>query len=296
MTATLEQLQEIRSSAGAAPYGVWRRFRAQRPAMIGLVIVGMLAGIALAAPLLTWTGLLHDPNTLHFGSRNLTPSRSHLLGTDYLGRDLLARTFYGARISLSLGLVIQGIVVAIGGTIGTAAGYFGGKADTVLMRLTDAMFAFPDLLFVLVIASVVGAGYWNIVIAVGLVSWAHVSRLVRGEVLGITQQDYVAAAQVSGTRPLVLLKRHVVPNAAGPVIVSVTFGIPAAIFIEAFLSFVGVGLHPSTPSWGVMIHDGYAAVFGYPHEIVPPAVAIGVTVVAFNLIGEGLRSALDPAG
>lgn len=273
---------------------VWRRFRQHHLAVVGLIVIATVAVLSVVAPLLTRLGVIADPREVSFSNLNATPSSQHPFGTDYLGRDLLARTLYGARMSLSIGVVIQLVVVFVGGTIGLTAGYFGGKVDNLLMRLTDAMFAFPDLLFVLVIASVLGGGYWNIVIAVGAVNWAHLARLVRGEVLTINTKDYIAAATVSGTRSLQMLKRHVVPNAAGPVIVSVTFGIPAAIFIEAFLSFIGVGVHRSTPSWGVMIQDGYAAIFGYPHEIVPPAVAICMTVLSFNFIADGLREALDP--
>ena len=278
---------------GSLP-GVWRRFRRHRLAVLGLGLVTILAAVALAAPLLSRAGVLDDPYKVALDNRNAGTTFSHPLGTDYLGRDLLARLIYGARISLSLGLLIQVAVVAIGGAVGLAAGYVGGWVDNLLMRLADVTFALPDLLFVLVIVSVLGPGYWNIVIAVGLVNWAFLARLVRGQVLAIKEEDYVAAARTMGTRRTRMLGRHVIPNLLGPVIVTVTFGIPAAIFLEAFLSFLGVGLRPPVPSWGVMIREGYEAIFAYPQEVTFTAIFISVTVLSFNFIGDGLRDALDP--
>jgi len=280
-------------SGGSLP-GVWRRFRRHRLAVLGLGLVTILAAVALAAPLLSRAGVLDDPYKVALDNRNAGTTFSHPLGTDYLGRDLLARLIYGARISLSLGLLIQVAVVAIGGAVGLAAGYVGGWVDNLLMRLADVTFALPDLLFVLVIVSVLGPGYWNIVIAVGLVNWAFLARLVRGQVLAIKEEDYVAAARTMGTRRMRMLGRHVIPNLLGPVIVTVTFGIPAAIFLEAFLSFLGVGLRPPVPSWGVMIREGYEAIFAYPQEVTFTAIFISVTVLSFNFIGDGLRDALDP--
>jgi oligopeptide transport system permease protein len=280
-------------SAGSLP-GVWRRFRRHRLALLGLGSVTILVVVALAAPLLSRAGVLGDPYRVALDSRNAGTTLSHPLGTDYLGRDLLARLIYGARISLSLGLLIQVAVVAIGGAVGLAAGYVGGWVDNLLMRLADVTFALPDLLFVLVIVSVLGPGYWNIVIAVGLVNWAFLARLVRGQVLAIKEEDYVAAARTMGTRRMRMLGRHVIPNLLGPVIVTVTFGIPAVIFLEAFLSFLGVGLRPPVPSWGVMIREGYEAIFAYPQQVTFTAIFISVTVLSFNFIGDGLRDALDP--
>lgn len=272
----------------------WQRFRRHRLALVGLGIVVVLVVLAVAAPLLTRVGLLGDPYAIDAGALNLTPSGAHPLGTDRLGRDILTRTVYGARISLSIAVLIQVVILAIGGTVGLVAGLAGGRVDTLLMRATDVVFAFPDLLFVLVIAAVLGAGYWSIVVAVGLVNWAFLARLVRGEVLTITQQDYIAAARVSGTPSYKIITRHLVPNSMGPVIVNATFSIPGAIFTEAFLSFVGVGLRPPTASWGLMIDDGYQAIFAYPHQVLAPAVAISLATLAFNFLGDGLRDALDP--
>lgn len=282
-------------AAAARPWSdVWHRFRRHRMAMVGLVVVTAIAVLALVAPVLTRLGVLADPLKLDYSHVDAAPGGAHLLGTDGLGRDLLSRTVYGARISLSIGVLLQVFILAIGGTIGLVAGYMGGWVDNALMRLTDAMFAFPDLLFVLVIAAALGPGYWHIFVAVALVNWAFLARLVRGEVLFIKEREYIEAARASGTRGARIVVRHIVPNSLGPVIVTLTFGIPAAIFIEAFLSFVGVGLPPPTPSWGIMINEGYRAIFGYPYHVLVPAVALSLTTLSFHFIGDGLRDALDP--
>lgn len=278
--------------------GLWSdargRFRRDRLAMGGLAFVAVLAALALAAPLLAKLGVIADPYSLDTDSSNAGMSAEHPLGADYLGRDLLSRMLHGARISLSIALLLQTAILLVGGTIGLLAGYLGGRLDNVLMRVTDVTFAFPDLLFVLVIASVLGAGYWNIVLAVGAVNWVFLARLVRGEVRSIKPQDYVQAARAGGSSTRRILLRHVVPNSLGPVIVTLTFGIPSAIFIEAFLSFVGVGVQPPTPSWGIMIDEGYEAIFAFPHQILVPAVAMSVTMLAVNFVANGLRDALDP--
>ncbi|MDQ6948165.1 MAG: ABC transporter permease [Actinomycetota bacterium] len=272
----------------------WRRFRGHRLAVVGLVIVGVLVGLALAAPLLKRLGVIADPYALDTLHARAAPSRAHLLGTDGLGRDMLSRTIYGARVSLSVGVLVQLAALVVGGGIGVAAGYIGGRVDNLLMRFTDVMFSFPDLLFVLVIASVVGSGYWSIFIAIAAVNWVFLARLVRGEVLAVKELDYIAAARASGTRPGKVVLRHLVPNILGPVIVTMTFAIPSAIFIEAFLSFIGVGMQPPTPSWGVMVKEGYEAIFANTHQVLVPAVAISLTTLSFNFIGDGLRDALDP--
>lgn len=272
----------------------WRRFKRNRLAVVGLAIALTLAALAILAPLLTAMGILADPYQLDLGNGHAGLSAAHPLGTDLLGRDLLSRTIYGGRVSLSIGILVQVPAIVIGGTIGLVAGYAGGWVDNLLMRVTDAMFVFPDLLFVLVIASVLGPGYWNIFIALAAVNWVFMARLVRGEVLTIKEQDYIAAARASGSRPAKIALRHVVPNSLGPVIVTLAFGVPAAIFTEAFLSFIGVGMSPPTPSWGVMVNEGFDAIFAYTHQLLAPAVAVSLASISFNFIGDGLRDALDP--
>jgi len=260
----------------------------------GLVVAGLVAIIAVTAPLLSSLGVLADPYRLDVVHAHQGISAAHPLGTDGLWRDLLARTAFGARVSLSIGIGLQVVVLGIGGTVGFVAGYAGGWVDSALMRVTDVMYAFPDLLFILVVAAVVGPGYWHVFLAVGVVTWPFTARLVRAQVLAVKSHDYVSAARASGTGPAGIVSRHIVPNCAGPVVVTMAFGIPAAIFVEAFLSFVGVGLRPPVPSWGVMINEGYQAIYAFPIEVAAPAVAISLVTLSFTFIGDGLRDALDP--
>ena len=273
---------------------VWRRFRRNRLAVAGGAIVVVLVLDALLAGLLVQLGLVQDPIRQHVELSLSGPSAQHFLGTDFLGRDTLSRLMFGARISLTIGILVQGIYVVIGGTIGLVAGYAGGRVDNLLMRFTDIWYAFPDLLFVLVLVSVFGPSLLSIFVAIGLVNWVGLARLVRGQVLSIKEKEFVESARAVGSSSFKIVLRHLVPNALGPVIVTLTFGIPAAIFLEAALSYIGVGIQPPTPSWGVMIQDGYQAIYASPWQVAFPGVAIAVTMLAFTFIGDGLRDALDP--
>ncbi len=284
-------LASHRTSPGS---GARARFRANRTAFAALVVAGCLATLSLVAPLLAEVGLLADPYELDFDDVNAGPSGEHLLGTDYVGRDLLSRAVFGTRISLSVALGVQVLILVVGGAVGLLAGYLGGRTDNLLMRATDAVFAFPDLVFVLVLAAVFGPGYWNVLLAIGAVGWAYLARLVRAEALSITERQYVDAARAAGTSGPRLVLGHVVPNSLGPVIVLLTFGVPSAIFAEAFLSFIGVGIPPPAPSLGGMVDEGYQAIFAYPHQVLVPAVAIAVITLTFTHLGDGLRDALDP--
>ncbi|MHB1533195.1 MAG: ABC transporter permease [Acidimicrobiales bacterium] len=272
----------------------WVRFRAHRPALVGLIMICGLVSAALLAPLFTSVGLLPAPDQLDVRALNAGIGLHHLAGTDNLGRDLLSRALSGARFSLSLAVMVQAIALVIGGALGLIAGYVGGVVDAVIMRLVDLMYAFPALLFALVVLAVLGPGYVNLLIAISAVSWPQTARLVRGQVLNVVRRDYVAAARLSGTPPVKIIRRHIIPNAFGPIIISIAFGIPIVIFFEAFLSFVGVGVRPPTPSWGAMINRGYQAVYAYPLEVIVPAIAIAIATLSFNLVGDGLRDALDP--
>jgi oligopeptide transport system permease protein len=273
---------------------VWHRFRRNRLAVAGAVVVAILILDAVVAGLLVQIGLVQDPVRQHVELSLRGPSAQHLLGTDYLGRDTLSRLMFGARISLTIGILVQGIYVVIGGTIGLIAGYAGGRTDNLLMRFTDIWYAFPDLLFVLVLVSVFGPSLLSIFAAIGIVNWVGLARLVRGQVLSIKEKEFVESARAVGSSSLKIVLRHLVPNALGPVIVTLTFGIPAAIFLEAALSYIGVGIQPPTPSWGVMIQDGYQAIYASPWQVAFPGIAIAVTMLAFTFIGDGLRDALDP--
>ncbi|HYW25715.1 MAG TPA: ABC transporter permease [Terriglobales bacterium] len=273
---------------------VWRRFRRNRLAVAGGAIVVVLVLDALLAGLLVQLGLVQDPIRQHVELSLSGPSAQHFLGTDFLGRDTLSRLMFGARISLTIGILVQGIYVVIGGTIGLVAGYAGGRVDNLLMRFTDIWYAFPDLLFVLVLVSVFGPSLLSIFVAIGLVNWVGLARLVRGQVLSIKEKEFVESARAVGSSDLKIVLRHLLPNALGPVIVTLTFGIPAAIFLEAALSYLGVGIQPPTPSWGVMILDGYEAIYASPWQVLFPGIAIAITMLSFSFVGDGLRDALDP--
>ena len=279
----------------------WMRFRRNRLAVGGLAIVTILIVLALGARLPTTAGglwhILHltgDPFTQDVTNTYAAPSLQHPMGTDILGRDLMARVFYGASISLSIGIIVQFLILFIGGTIGMIAGYFGGRIDNLLMRFTDIMYAFPDLLLVLIFVAAFGPSFWSIFIAIGLVNWVNLARLVRGQVLSIKEKEYIEAAKMTGSSPTKLILKHLLPNSLGPVIVTLTFGIPAAIFTEAALSFLGIGIRPPEPSWGVMVEDGYAGIFADPLQVLFPAIAVALTMLSFTFIGDGLRDALDP--
>ena len=240
-------------------------------------------------------GIIVNPTTQQVENIEVGPAQAgHLLGTDELGRDSLSRLMYGSRISLSVGILVQGIILPIGLAIGLAAGYFGGRIDNLLMRFTDIWYAFPDLIFVLVLVSVFGPNLLSIFGAIALVGWVGLARLVRGQVLAIKEKEYIEAARSSGSAPIKLILKHLLPNALGPIIVTVVFGIPSAIFLEAVLSFLGVGIQPPTPTWGQMVFDGYEAIYANPSSVVFPALAIGFTLLAFSFVGDGLRDALDP--
>ena len=273
----------------------WMRFRRNRLAVGSLVVVLVMITLAVIAPILEHFGILQDPTAQDVVNSYAPPgSPHHILGSDNLGRDVLAKVIFGAQVSLAIGILVQAIVLVIGGAIGLVAGYSGGRVDNLLMRFTDIMYAFPDLLFVLIIVAALGPTFLNIFVAIGLVSWVGLARLVRGQVLSIKEKEFVEAAKAAGTSPFKIIVKHLLPNSLGPVIVVLTFGIPAAIFTEAILDFLGVGLRPPQPSWGVMVFEGYAAVDAYPSLVLIPCIALSLTMLAFNFIGDGLRDALDP--
>ncbi|HEX9096164.1 MAG TPA: ABC transporter permease [Candidatus Dormibacteraeota bacterium] len=272
----------------------WQRFRRNPIAVGGLIFVCLLVLDALLAPLLVSLHLIADPLKQDVAHSYAGFSPQHLLGTDYLGRDLLSRVMFGARISLMIGLTVQAIYLAIGGTVGLIAGYFGGRVDNLLMRFVDIWYAFPDLLFLLVVVAVLGPSLFTIFVAIGVIGWVDLSRLIRGQVLSLKEKEFVEGARAAGSGPSKIILRHLLPNTLGPIIVSLTFGIPRAIFLEATLSYLGVGIPPPTPSWGIMIQDGYQAIFAYPHQVLVPALALAITMLSFSFIGDGLRDAIDP--
>lgn len=281
----------------------WQRFRRNWMAVFGAGVVAVLILVAIAAPLLVHFGLLIDPLKQQVEQIEAGPGvGGHLLGTDELGRDTFSRLIFGSRVSLAVGILVQLIILPIGLGMGLTAGYFGGRIDNLLMRITDIWYAFPDLLFVLVVVSVFQQyTFGNTVLqllmifgAIAIVYWVNLARLVRGQVLAIKEKEFVEAARASGTAPFKLVLKHLLPNSLGPIIVNLTFGIPQAIFLEATLSFIGFGIQPPTPTWGQMVNSGYESIYANPTSVVFPALAIGLTLLAFTFIGDGLRDALDP--
>jgi ABC-type dipeptide/oligopeptide/nickel transport system permease subunit len=267
-----------------------RRLIRNRLAMFGLAVILFFSFLAAFAPVIA----PHDYAEQFWDHIAEYPSAEFPLGTDLNGRDMLSRMIYGARVSMTVGLVAQFIVVLIGVPIGAIAGYYGGKIDTAIMRFVDIMYAFPTLLFVILIMTMLGKGLFNIFIAIGLVGWVTLSRLVRAQVLSLREKEFVKAARTMGASSGRIIIRHLLPNALTPIIVAVTFGIPQAIFTEAALSFIGVGINPPTPSWGQMVGEYQQYIRSYWHMSLFPALAIGLLMLAFTFFGDGLRDALDP--
>jgi oligopeptide transport system permease protein len=267
-----------------------RRLLRNRLAMLGLITVTLMCVTAIFADVLA----PYSYTKTNFGRLNEPPSRDHWLGTDQLGRDLLSRMIHGARISMIVGLGAQAIVVLIGVPIGALSGFLGGRIDLVLTRFIDVMYAFPRLLFVILLMSMLGAGLVNIFIAIGLTGWVFIARQTRAQMLAIKEKDFVDGARALGAGGWRVLGRHLMPNAMSPIIVAVTFGIPEAIFTEAALSFIGVGINPPTPSWGQMVGEGQQYLRTYWHLCVFPSIAIAITMLAFTFFGDGIRDAFDP--
>jgi oligopeptide transport system permease protein len=290
--------------------GVWRdafaRLRKNKLAVVGLVVVILLALIGIFGPMLApWPFYVQDQSAvLANGARPLTPfqSSAHILGTDELGRDLLSRLMDGARISMSVALVVQVVVLLIGVPIGAVSGWFGGRVDTFLMRFTDVMYAFPDLLLIILFSvvfrsSFIGTlydGLFVVFVAIGLTSWVTVARLVRGQILALKETEFVEAARAIGVSDRNIVLRHLLPNGIGPVIVAITLGVPGAILAEATLAYIGVGVQDPRASWGSLIAHGQSFIRTDPHLVLFPAILIATALLSFTFLGDGLRDALDP--
>ena len=259
-------------------------------AVFGAAIILLLTAVAIFAPFIA----KYDPTYIDIKEALLPPSLEHPLGTDMLGRDLFSRMIYSSRISLLIGFVAVGLAAFIGVFLGSVAGYFGGKPDTVIMRFADIMLCFPAFFLILAVVAVVGPSIFNIMFIIGLTSWMGMARLIRAEILSLKNKDYVHASKALGASPFFIITRHLIPNGIGPVLVSFVFGVAGAILTEAGLSFLGLGVQPPNPSWGNILMEGKAAIGVGWWMVISPGVAILVTVLAFNLLGEGLRDALDP--
>jgi ABC-type dipeptide/oligopeptide/nickel transport system permease subunit len=271
---------------------LWRKLRADRRAMIGLGAIALMVLLAILAPLVSrW-----DPTGIALANQLQPPSSAHWLGTDLQGRDVWARLVYGARISLSVGFLSQGISLAIGLTLGLMAGFYGKWIDEGVMRLADVTLAFPSLLLLIALAAAFEPSLTTVLVTIGVVGWAGMARIVRGQVLVVRQLEYVQAARALGERDYRIITRHLLPNVIAPVVIAATLGVAGAIMAEAALSFLGLGVQPPTPSWGSMIADGrdLEQLRHAPWTSLSPGLAIGAAVLGFNLLGDALRDALDP--
>lgn len=268
----------------------WWRFRANRLGPVGLAIVVSLVLLAVGAPVIA----PYPYDKPDFGAAWQFPSSQHLMGTDGIGRDFFSRIAYGARTSLAIGLSAQAIALTLGITLGLAAGMQGGRIDFAIMRLVDAVWAFPRMLFAIMILTVLGSGFGNVLLAIALTGWIPICRLTRAQLLGQREQDYVTAARALGASEARIARVHLLPNILGPIIVALTLGVPEAIFAEAGLSFLGIGINPPIPSWGQMVGESVSTIRFYWHLALFPALMIGLTMLGFVLLGDGLRDALDP--
>jgi peptide/nickel transport system permease protein len=267
-----------------------RRLLQNKLAIVGMLIMGTFLLTAILAPVIA----PYDPIKQELVLRRRPPSQEHLLGRDDLGRDILSRIIYGARTSLQVGVMSVGFAIVIGAIIGAISGYLGGWADNIVMRLMDIMLAFPALLLALAIVTILGPGLMNMLYAIGIVSIPAYARIVRASVLTVKEQDYILAARAVGVPRSRILFRNIFPNILTPLIVTGTLGIGTAILDAAGLSFLGLGAQPPRPEWGAMLGQGRYAVFTAPHIVLFPGLAIMLTVLGFNLLGDGLRDALDP--
>ena len=267
-----------------------KRLRKNRLAIVGMAIIGAFLFMAVFANFIT----PYDPIEQDWQSVQKPPSRTHLLGTDELGRDLLSRIIHGARISMIIGVISVSIGLFFGTTIGLVAGYFGGWSDSVLMRLMDIMLAIPYVLLAIAIVAILGPGLWNTMIAIGIVTIPQFARIVRSSVLETKATDYVEAARALGASHLRIMLRHILVNALSPLIVQSTLTIASAILNAAALGFLGLGAQPPTPEWGVMLSDGRLLLLVSPWIVTFPGIAIMLSVLGFNVFGDGLRDALDP--
>ncbi|WP_231934428.1 oligopeptide ABC transporter permease [Geobacter sp. DSM 9736] len=268
----------------------WQRFRRNRFAVAGAVVILLLFLISFLAPFIT----PYHPGAIDAYHVLLPPSTDHWFGTDELGRDVFTRVVYGARISLKVGFVAVGIAVVIGTVIGLVSGYYGGWIDSIMMRLVDIMLCFPTFFLILAVIAMLEPSIWYIMMIIGFTGWMGVARLVRAEVLSLRERDYVHAARALGASDFRIIFRHILPNAMSPVLVSASLGVAGAILTESALSFLGIGVQPPDPSWGNILTSGKDYIeFAWWLSLFP-GLAILVTVLSYNLVGEGIRDALDP--
>lgn len=268
----------------------WRRFKQNKLAILGIIVIVLLGIMSLTGTLIS--GQNYSDNNLM--NANQSPSWEHWFGTDNLGRDLFARTWYGARISLFIGLTAAFIDLIIGVIWGTVAGYVGGRVDEYMMRIADILSGVPYLLVVILLMVIMPQGLWTLIIAMTITGWIGMARIVRGEVLKLKSEEFILASKSLGANTMRIMTKHLVPNAIGAILVTLTLTVPNAIFTEAFLSFLGLGVPAPQASWGTMTSDALASLRYYPYQLFFPAFFICLTMLAFNVVGDGMRDALDP--
>jgi oligopeptide transport system permease protein len=291
MTTAISEIDPQELPKGVSLWqDAWHRLRRNKLAMIGACYLIAMIIMALLTP---WIApYAYDAQDLRLSAT--PPSAAHWLGTDLFGRDLLSRIMYGSRISLLVGFIATAVALAIGVTYGAIAGYVGGRVDAIMMRLVDIMYALPFMIFIILLMVVFGRNLLLMFLAIGAVEWLTMARIVRGQVQTLRQQEFVEAAISIGLSPARIIWKHLIPNALGPVIVYTTLTIPSVMLLEAFLSFLGLGIQPPQSSWGLLISHGVESMEEYPWLLIFPGLALTMTLFALNFLGDGLRDALDP--
>ncbi|MEO0439183.1 MAG: ABC transporter permease [Pseudomonadota bacterium] len=270
----------------------WVRLRKNKLAVFGLIVLATMGVIALLTP---WIApYAYDAQNLDLGAT--PPSAKHFLGTDIFGRDMLTQIMYGGRVSLAVGLIATSVALTIGVTWGAVAGYVGGRTDAVMMRLVDILYALPFMIFIVLLMVVFGRNIILLFLAIGAVEWLTMARIMRGQVQSLRQQEFVEAAVSLGLPARTIIRRHLIPNALGPIIVYTTLTIPSVMLLEAFLSFLGLGIQPPQTSWGLLISYGAETMEEYPWLLIYPGLALTLTLFSLNFLGDGLRDALDVRG
>lgn len=268
----------------------WIKLSKNYLALFGLAIIGLLCVISLLTPWIAPYG--YEQQNLLLGATS--PSAEHWLGTDIFGRDMLTRIMYGGRVSLTVGFIATAVALVIGALWGAVAGFVGGRIDAVMMRIVDIMYALPFMIFIVLLMVVFGRNILLLFLAIGAVEWLTMARIVRGQVMALRKQEFIEAAHSLGLSQWTIIRRHIIPNTLGPVIVYTTLTIPSVMLLEAFLSFLGLGIQPPQSSWGLLINYGVETMEEYPWLLIFPGVTLSLTLFALNFLGDGLRDALDP--
>lgn len=268
----------------------WRRLKQNKLAMLGLILLSTMTILAIIGPFIQ----PYDYQTQDLTSRNQSPSATHWFGTDDFGRDQWVRIWWGVRISLFIGLLAAFLDIVIGVLYGGISAYFGGRVDDIMQRVIEIIYGIPSLILIVILIMVMGPGIFTIILAMAATGWVGMARLVRGQILSLKEQEYVLAARTLGASSWRIILRHLIPNALGIIIVSATFTVPGAIFTEAFLSFIGLGIKVPLASLGSLLNDGQSAMRNYPYRLICPSIVFASIMLSFNLLGDGLRDALDP--